>query len=179
MLQKSSMQLVAEVFFRFPTKEHTLKDVSRRAGIAHTSVKHQLGLLTREGLILQRTEKRGRRKFPLYRAHRTYKRFVQYKTIFNLQALLESGILPYLEEQLMPRCIVLFGSFQRGEDMEESDIDLFVEGKRKELSLKHFEGRLERTIELHFKEHFPSYPKELKNNIINGIVLHGFLEGYP
>ena len=32
--------------------------------------------------------------------------------------------------------------------------------------------------ELHFNDNFNSYSKELKNNIINGIVISGFLEGY-
>ena len=77
----------------------------------------------------------------------------------------------------MPKSIILFGSYSKGEDTETSDIDLFVECKSEELNLKIFEKRLERKIELHFKERFTLYPKELKNNIINGIVLHGFFRG--
>ena len=41
-----------------------------------------------------------------------------------------------------------------------------------------FEKKLGRKIELHFNDTFNSYSKELKNNIINGMVLGGFLEGY-
>ena len=62
--------------------------------------------------------------------------------------------------------------------MEGSDIDLFVECRKEEINLKRFEKKLGRKIELHFNENFLSYPKELKNNIINGMVLSGFLEGY-
>ena len=72
----------------------------------------------------------------------------------------------------------MFGSYQKGEDVEDSDIDLFIECKKEELDIKIFEKKLGRNIELHFNENFTSYPKELKNNIINGIVLSGFLEGY-
>ena len=172
------MQLVAEVFFRFSTKEHTLKDVSNRIKIAHTSVRQNLRNLVKIGLIQQRIEKRGKRMFPLYKADRNNKSFIQCKKIYNLQLMMESGMIPYVEEKLMPKCIVMFGSFQRGEDAEESDIDLFVESKQEEIELKQFEKKLGRKIEIHFKEHFTSYPKELKNNIINGTVLHGFLEGY-
>ena len=78
----------------------------------------------------------------------------------------------------MPKSIVLFGSYQKGEDSENSDIDLFVECDKEELDVKIFEKKLGRKIELHFKKDFTLYPKELKNNIINGIVLSGFLEGY-
>ncbi len=178
MLQKSSMQAVLEVFFHFPTKEHTLKDVSSYIKIAHTSVKQNLQNLVKIGLIQQRIEKRGKRKFPAYKANRNNKLFIQYKRIYNLQLIMESEVIPYLEEKLMPKCIVMFGSFQRGEDTEESDVDLFVESRKDDIQLKQFEKKIGRKIEIHFKEHFTSYPKELKNNIINGIVLHGFLVGY-
>ena len=46
------------------------------------------------------------------------------------------------------------------------------------LQVHDLEEKLNRKIELHFNERFASYPKELKNNIINGVVLMGFLEGY-
>jgi hypothetical protein len=46
------------------------------------------------------------------------------------------------------------------------------------IDMKKFEKILERNIELHFNEKFSAYPKELKNNIANGILLSGFLEAY-
>ena len=94
-----------------------------------------------------------------------------------MSILSESGLIEYLEEKLFPKVIVLFGSYRKGEDMIDSDIDLFVECKKEELNLSLFEKKLKRKIQLHFKEDFNSFPKELKNNIINGIVLYGFLEG--
>ena len=78
----------------------------------------------------------------------------------------------------MPKTIVLFGSYRRGEDVEESDIDIFLECKKENVNVERFEKKLGRKIQLHFQENFNAYPKELKNNIINGIVLSGFLEGY-
>lgn len=179
MIQKSSIELTGEPFFRFPTKEYTLKDISKSIHLAHTSVKSNLQYLIRVGLIQRRKEKKGKRRFPLYRANRDNKLFIQYKKIYNLQALLESGFIAFLEKQLLPKSIVVFGSYQRGEDTEESDLDIFVETKKEDLNLTNFEKKLARKVELHFNEHFTSYPKELKNNIINGIVVHGFLEGYP
>ncbi len=178
MLQKSSMQIVAEVFFRFPNEEHTLKEISNRTKIAHTSVKQNLHNLVKRGIIQQRIEKRGKRRFPVYKADKNKRLFIRDKKIYNLQLLMESGVIQYIEEKLMPKCIVVFGSFQRGEDTEESDVDLFVESKKEDIQLTQFEKKLGRKIEIHFKERFTFYAKELKNNIINGTVLHGFLEGY-
>jgi len=95
-----------------------------------------------------------------------------------LFSILDSGVTRFIEEKLIPKSIVIFGSYQRGEDTEDSDIDIFVECKEEELNLDKFERKLNRNIQLHFKENFNLYPKELKNNIMNGIVVGGFLEGY-
>ncbi len=166
------------VFYMFPTRSMTLKDISIYTRLAHTSVKQNLRKLIKVGLIVEKIEKKGKRKFPVYETNSSNKLFVRYKKIYNLQVIIESCVIEYLEEKLMPKCIVLFGSYQRGEDTEESDIDLFVEGKQEDIQLRPFEKRLGRKIEVHFKEHFGDYSKELKNNMINGVVLHGFLEGY-
>ncbi|MCD6464256.1 nucleotidyltransferase domain-containing protein [Candidatus Woesearchaeota archaeon] len=72
--------------------------------------------------------------------------------------------------------IVLFGSCARGEDIETSDIDLFVQAKEKALSLTKYENLLNRKISLFFKQNFLKLSNELKNNIINGIVLKGYLK---
>jgi predicted nucleotidyltransferase len=178
MIQKSSIWKTLSVFFAEPTSSQYLKDISREIKIAHTSVKNNLLALLKEGLIEESVEKRGKRKFPMYRAKRDSVAFTRYKRAYNLLAVLESGLAEHIESALSPRCIVLFGSYQRGEDTEGSDIDLFVECKTGQVGLQKFEKILKRKIELHFNESFTAYPKELKNNIINGSVLSGFLEGY-
>ena len=178
MLQKSSMLKTAEIFFLSPTKYHYLMDVSRNVGLAHTSVKKNLDRLIQLGLIIETVEKRGYRKFPLYKADTNNKLFKTQKMLYNISSILESNIIDYIEEKLMPKSIVLFGSYARGEDTENSDVDLFVECKKEELNIEKFEKKLKRKIELHFNEEFISYAKELKNNIVNGMVMSGFLEGY-
>lgn len=178
MLQKSSMLRTAEIFFINPTKEHYLMDISKNVGLAHTSVKKNLNKLIKLGIINELIEKKGHRKFPIYKANINTKIFKKYKSICNIAFILESNVIDFIEEKLMPKSIVLFGSYKRGEDIEGSDIDLFVECRKEELNLEKFEKKLGRKIELHFNENFTLFPKELKNNIINGIVLSGFLEGY-
>ena len=178
MLQKSSMLRTAGIFFINPTKEHYLMDISRNIGLAHTSIKKNLKDLVKLGIIIEHSEKKGGRLFPVYKSNLDSKLFKRYKLIHNLSSILESGLIDFIEEKLMPKSIVLFGSYSRGEDIENSDVDLFVECKNEELNLKIFEKKLGRKIELHFNEKFTMYPKELKNNIINGVVLNGFLEGF-
>jgi len=172
------MMKTAEVFFTSPSKKHYLMDISRSIGLAHTSVKKNLDELVKMEMIKEYAEKKGGRSFPLYMANTEGRLFKRCKIIHNLSFLMESGVIDFIEEKLMPRCIVLFGSYQKGEDTEDSDIDIFVECPEEKLDLRGFEEKLNRKIELHFNERFASYPKELKNNIINGVVLMGFLEGY-
>lgn len=178
MLQKSSIEKTVEVFFINPTKNHCLINISRAVGLAHTSTKKNLTKLVKMGLIKEEIEKKGKRKFPLYKANINTDKFRQHKIIYNLSKLFESGLISFLETKLIPNTIVVFGSYRRGEDVEESDIDLFIETVEEKLDLFLFEKKLNRKIQIHFKKKFTLYPKELKNNIINGIVMHGFLEGY-
>lgn len=178
MLQKCSEFVVLEVFFVEPSKEHYLMDISRNIKIAHTSVKRNLTKLVKEGLIMREIQRKGKRNFPVYKANAENKQFRKHKMIYNLNSLMESGLIEFLEEKIAPKATVLFGSYRRGEDTERSDIDLFIEGIEEDVGLSYFEKKLKRKIQLHFKKEFNSFSKELKNNIINGIVLQGFLEGY-
>lgn len=178
MLQKSSISETAGLFFSNPTRTFYLMEISKRIGLAHTSVKKCIGGLLQEGIVTQSLEKKGKRNFPLYRANINSKEYKKHKKIFNYDSVLQSGIIEFLEEKLMPKSIVLFGSFRKGEDTEDSDIDIFVECNKKEIDVSTYAKKLNRKVQLHFKEYFNSYPKELKNNIVNGIVLYGFLEAY-
>jgi len=177
MLQKSNT-IVLEPFFQEPTKQHYLIEISRKIKLAHTSVKKRLKQLTREGLITETVEKKGKRKFPIYSANLNSPEFKEKKKQYNLQKIIDSGLIKYIEEKLTPKSMVLFGSYKRGEDTEDSDIDLFIECNEEKIDLAQYESKLRRSIQLHFNKDFTTYPKELKNNIINGIVLKGFLEAY-
>jgi predicted nucleotidyltransferase len=108
----------------------------------------------------------------------TSKTFVFEKKLFNLQALHMSGIIDYIEQAYSSPTVVLFGSFDKGEDIETSDIDLYIETpSRKELDLSTFEKRLGRKIEVFRHTSIRDIAnKELGNSIINGTVLRGFLE---
>lgn len=178
MLQICSIWNVAGVFFKEPTKGQGLLEVCRKTNLAHTSVKKHIKRLKQAGIIYEHKEKKGSRLYPLYKAKQDTKRFRDYKKLYNFSELIDSGLIDYIKDTLTPKSIVLFGSYQRGEDTEDSDIDLFVEASNREISLSRFEKRLKRKIQLHFKKNFGEYPPDLKNNIINGTLLEGYLEAF-
>ena len=97
MLQKSSMWLTLEVFFLNPSKEHYLMDISRKIGIAHTSVKGYLRDFVGLGIVLERIDKKGKRKFPVYKANINDKSFKMHKMEYNFSSILESGIVDFLQ----------------------------------------------------------------------------------
>lgn len=174
MLQKCSIMKVAAVFFNEPVKNHYLIEISKKSKLAHTSVKKHLTTLKNISVIKESIEEKGNRKYPIYKADINNETYKYYKKIYNILQLKE--VTKFLKDNLMPNSIVLFGSYQKGEDLENSDIDIFIECKEEKIDLTKFKKQLNRNIQLHFKKNFNEYPKELKNNIINGIVLDGYLE---
>lgn len=76
----------------------------------------------------------------------------------------------------MPDAIFLFGSASRGEDKENSDIDIYVKLKSSGINTESFEKQLRRKINILFEENFKELSPELKNNIVNGIKLKGYLD---
>lgn len=176
MLQKNTALAVASVFFTTPTKDRYLREISRETRIAHTSVKKELESLVEKGIIAKRTETRGAREYPVYKADIHSKDYKREKRIFNISSIIDSGLIERLASSVMPDAIILFGSYLLGEDVEDSDIDVFVQAQEEMIDLGPFERALGRPIQLHFRKDFKEFPEELKNNILNGLPMHGFLE---
>lgn len=102
---------------------------------------------------------------------------MQLKRADNLRQLYETGLIDFLEKEFAGATVILFGSYSRGEDIINSDIDIAVIGrKEKEINLKNFEKIFEREINLNFYDSFKDIHKHLKENLCNGIVLAGGVE---
>ena len=164
-LQKCSLWKVAEIFFIEPTKVHFIKEISRKINLAPTSVKVHINALVEDGLI----EETNKEIFKGYIAKRDNPEFIFYKKINNLFTLQFSGITELLKEHY-PKSIILFGSYDKGEDIESSDIDLFIDSKKFKVNLEKFEKLLKRNIHLIFKE---EVEKNLFESINQGAILFG------
>lgn len=102
---------------------------------------------------------------------------MQLKRVDNLKHLYETNLANYLEQELAGATIILFGSFSRGEDTVNSDIDIAVIGrKEKQLNLTEYEKQFERKININYYESFQKIHKHLKENLANGIILTGGFE---
>ena len=177
MLQKNNKYKILRIFFDNPLPKgigFQLREMSRKVNIAPASVKIYLNELEKEKLIIK--EKHRIYNYPVYYANRDNEEFRFLKRLDNMMKIKESGLLDYLTESCMPGVIILFGSSSLGEDIKESDIDLFVMCKEEKIDLDKFEKKLNRKINIFFTENFNTLSKELKNNIINGIILKGYLK---
>lgn len=102
---------------------------------------------------------------------------MQLKRADNLKLIYESGLADFLEKEFAGATILLFGSYSRGEDIINSDIDIAVVGRKdKQTDLTKYEKWLERKININFYDSFKIIHENLKENLFNGIILAGGVE---
>lgn len=174
MLQNYSKYRILQEFFDFPRKNFQIREISRRTKIAQPSVINHLKSLIKEEFILR--EKKG--IYPSFIANRDNLKFRIYKKFNIFIRLYEIGLIDYISDSCFPNAVILFGSASKGEDTEESDLDIFVQSKAKKLNLEKYEKLLNKKISLFFDDDFLKLSNELKNNILNGIVLKGYIKAF-
>lgn len=172
MLQNYNTYRILQLFFDQPTKLFQLREISRLAKIGLPSAINHVKKLEKYGFV----KKEKKSVYESYVANKEDDKFKLYKKIDMAIRLSESGLVEYLISNLTPNAIVLFGSASRGEDIETSDVDIFVQAKEEKLELKKFERVVKRKINVYFESDVKNLSKELLNNIINGIKLHGYLK---
>lgn len=172
MLKKYNRYELLKIFLDSPTESFRLRELSRISKISPLSVMNYLKEFEKKDLI-KRYKKRG---IPFYTAIRDNEKFVLYKKISIIYELNESGLIAFLWEKLSPEAIILYGSYAKGEAIENSDLDFFVIGKEKDIKINEFEKKLNKKVHLMFEADVEKIPKELKNNLINGIVLKGYFK---
>lgn len=174
MIRKNIKERIKEHFFINPTANLRVRQIERTLKLPLPSVIRYCKELEKEGIL--KTIRTGNIVF--YTADRTNKVYLLEKKLFNIQQIHYSGLLDYIKEALNNPSIVLFGSYAKGEDTEDSDIDLYIEtSSKKSINLEKFEKRLQRKIQVFkHKTIHEIQNSDLANNIINGIVLNGFIE---
>ena len=96
------------------------------------------------------------------------------KRVENLKTSILRGYLIIWRKSLPVRRSYYSGAIQKGEDTNTSDIDIAViERKDKTLDLGRYEKILNRKINVNFYDSWKKIHENLKNNILNGILLHG------
>ncbi len=172
---KKSIFRLAKLIFTYPNRMFHIRKLSKESGLSTTSVLRATDELNRLKIIrLIKTDITTNICADLEsESYRFYKR------IFNIYLLEICDVIGKIKETYNPKTIVLFGSFSKGEDIEESDIDILIitnQKDRRALSLDTFEKILNRRINLHILKSFEKSGSEFRNAVANGIVLYGYMK---
>jgi len=169
-------------FFAYPDKDFTFNGICEVTNTSKTTARAIIDDLCRNKWI--RKTVLGR----LWRlaANRETLEFRHAKIAHNLENVYATGIdKTVLNLYPQARAIILFGSFRKGDDASESDLDIAVEVPgTEELQIKPIGEiamlgyRKNVKVNLHV---FSRKKVDLNvfSNIANGIILHGFLEVRP
>ncbi|MDD5191562.1 MAG: nucleotidyltransferase domain-containing protein [Candidatus Nanoarchaeia archaeon] len=166
-------------FYAYPRTKIGLTDLARYIRSSKTATKQVIESLVQ----IQFLNKDVIGKAWLLYANQKHPYFITKKIPYNLTIIYESGVLDAIHKSIpSPRAIVLFGSYRWGSDVEDSDIDIAVEVvNNQELQII----RLGEIEQLGYRKNVPvnlhifsrnKIDLNLFANIVNGIVLDGFME---
>lgn len=156
-------QKILEFFFENPRSKLTVRALAEKLRLSRSTTQYCLVNLRNQGLISQENLWIDNWQNRLA------------KTSYYLEKIARSGLIEYLEQELVASAIILFGSFRKGESESSSDIDLFVEcAREKRPDLSRFEKRLGHKIQLFTRPKITLLPPHLMNNVVNGIKIKGY-----
>ena len=165
---------IKDYFLENPTAKLRVRQIERTLKLPLPSVIRYVKELEKEK-ILESSEIAG---IKLFFANRISEEFKLEKKCYNLKRIYKSGLIEYLRNELSNPPVILFGSYEKAEDIESSDIDLYIETKsNSKIILDKFEKSLNKKIQLFIYQDIKKISNpHLANNILNGTKLNGFVE---
>lgn len=143
-LVSTNSQKVLNFFLDHPGKEFVEKEIQKTVKISKSGTNYALRELVRANFLF-RNRKGNQHLYSLNYKNPVIKQLKVTKTIIQIQSLLE-----FLKR--LSSTVILFGSSSRGEDITDSDIDLFIVTQNKteiEREIKKF--RFKRKIQPVFR----------------------------
>lgn len=182
---QEAYQKVLFWFFSFPSAETGLNDLSAEMRISKTTAKRVINRLVEEGFL--KVKVYGNAWRITCNQEHIYNHSL--KIVHNLDMVYRMYWLGLRDMILQrvgnPSAVILFGSYRKGDDTKESDIDLAVEVlgdaslRIEPLAIvESFGFRKNVPVNLHIFSR-KRVDMNLFSNITNGIVLEGFLEVGP
>jgi predicted nucleotidyltransferase len=157
-------------FFEDCYRKISVREYAKLIGISPPTASIILSEYLKEGLL----KKEVYRRYHLFYANKESEIFINISKIYwsiKLRELLEN-----INKNLLNSTIILFGSLSKAEVKEDSDIDIAIISRKKELNLKDFEKKLGRKVQLFWFNSLEEIKDdELRKSIINGYVLRGRL----
>ncbi|MFH1439414.1 MAG: nucleotidyltransferase domain-containing protein [Candidatus Woesearchaeota archaeon] len=167
---KNNTYRILELFIEFPTKDFSVRGIARHLKLSHATVLKYINDLERLGFIKKKEET----LYPTYFANTQNQKYKFHKKNYLILKIMDSNLIEQIQKTTLPSSIILFGSGAKATFTEKSDIDIFVEAKESKLNIAKYEKQLNRKINLLFEPNLNNLSKELRNNILNGVILYGF-----
>lgn len=168
----NNIEKILSFLFLKPTYRFHIRELARETKLNPNTIINIAIKLEKEGLIKQEKKKNV---VEIY-LNLDNKKVIWKKKTFNLNRIYESGIIDFLIKEYSPASISLIGSFSRGEDIEESDVDIVMFSNKKNIiDMGKFEKILKRNIHLLIPSK-KDISEEFFNNLINGIVIYGAIQ---
>jgi len=172
---KPKFTLLQQTILRFlainTQKSFNALELSKELKVSPTAIIKSLHALEQEALIKIKKDKRFSITF-----NGDSKKAREFKRVENLRNAYESGLLESLSDEFPGTTMILFGSYSQGYDSEDSDIDIAIIGKERKVEIGKFERILHRKITLQFYPNIKDIQKNLRENILNGIVVKGGIQ---
>lgn len=167
-----SEKKVLDVFFDNPTGEFYIREIARLTGLNPNTVINVTEKLLKDNLI-----KKDKKRHVVELSASINEKFKTKKRVRNLEKLYDSGLIDLLSSFYKPESIVVLGSYSSGEDILNSDVDLFIVSKKEGTAdIRKFEKMLKRKIHILVSD-YSKISEEFYTNLINGIVLYGSIRG--
>ena len=161
---------VLEQLFQSQGSVLSQKQIAQNIGFSEMAVKKALVPLVEQSFVLlHKSENRT-----AIRINSENEFIMGLKRYWNILKVYSSGLESYLKDSSPGATIILFGSFARGDDIYNSDIDIAIIGmEKKDIPVSQFEKFFQKDIHISFFKNFREIHKNLKENLCNGIVLSG------
>lgn len=172
MFDKKNKEKLMQYLFQNPRKNYHIRELARKTNLSASTVSKSIKELHKKEFV---EVKEGVTKQVKLSQNKKTK---DYKRVHNLLKLTDSGLIDYLEKKLYPDAIVLFGSYSKGEDDSNSDIDLAIingNNKQKQFDISEFEKELNRPVNVQEVD-LKDVGENFKLTLANGIILRGYLE---
>lgn len=174
--QKIRQLTVLKLFIDNPHNSYYLRESARLLKMDPMTVKRALSLFVADGLLLKKEEKNQ----ILYKAKIDSPSFRYLKISYNLSWLEKKGVSEFLSHHMNTvTSILLFGSFAKGENDNESDVDILIISLSKNTPTAEVAKLLKRDVNLiNFTP--AQWSQQANTNkafyldvILDGIVLYG------
>jgi len=145
-MQELMLLKVVKFFLENPYEEVYLRQLANKLKLSTFATKKYADILVNEDLIKE--ERKANLRYLKANVNNLF--FKQLKISFNINKILKSGLINFLQENITNvSSIVLFGSMAKGEDDKNSDVDILIIGKEKYIDLNKFEEKIHKNITLH------------------------------